>query len=600
MQYRALARDRLGWAEHRSVRHSAPTANCVALHENVGIQFRDKFLKTVRLGLVLASVLAFGTWAAAGPVAVDGGSLQGVVADGVRVFKGIPFAAPPVGPLRWRAPQAAAGWSGIRAADRFSAVCPQHGSYPPESAPEPTSEDCLYLNIWTPLDPAAKSLPVMVWIYGGALENGSASTPLYAGDGFARRGVILVTINYRLGVLGFLALNSLSQESAAGVSGNYGLLDQIAALQWVRRNIGAFGGDAQRVTIFGQSSGSISVSALVASPLAKGLFQRAIGESGGLFEPLDLSPGFSLAGAEDNGRKFARRQGAPTLAELRAKSASDLLSTPFDAHFVVDGYVLKESPFDAYRAHAQNDVDVLVGTNADEGQLFLRKKSVTLANFKDILGADFPAPLVWLLHPNPGNTDSEARLAAAAIEGDMRFRWDMWRWARLAAENGGKHVYYYLFSRTPPFPSGNRYYGLGATHGMEMPYVFDHLDQQEVPWTTKDRELAAVLPEYWTNFAKYGDPNGPGLPVWPSFRESRDTVMFLGEQSRAEAIPGEQNLKRLDRIYAIAKFVSRHLYWMLALGIFAVAAFLVMLVMWYRRWARKRVERFATMHQLHA
>jgi para-nitrobenzyl esterase len=231
----------------------------------------------------------------------------------------------------------------------------------------------------------------MVWIYGGALENGSASTPLYAGDSFAKRGVILVTINYRLGVLGFLAINSLSKESAAGVSGNYGLLDQIAALQWVQRNIGAFGGDAQRVTIFGQSSGSISVSALVASPLAKGLFQRAIGESGGLFEPLDLSPGFSLAGAEDNGREFARRLGATTLAELRAKSASDLLNKPFDAHFVLDGYVLKESPFDAYRAHAQNDVDVLVGSNADEGQLFLQKKSVTVANFKDILGADFPA-----------------------------------------------------------------------------------------------------------------------------------------------------------------------------------------------------------------
>jgi para-nitrobenzyl esterase len=522
------------------------------------------------------------------------------VADGVRVFRGIPFAAPPVGPLRWRGPQAVAGWSGIRAADRFSAVCPQLGSYPPESAPEPTSEDCLYLNIWTPLEPAAKPLPVMVWIYGGALENGSASTPLYAGDGFAKRDVILVTINYRLGVLGFLALNSLSKESAAGVSGNYGLLDQIAALQWVQRNIGAFGGDAQRVTIFGQSSGSISVSALVASPLAKGLFQRAIGESGGLFEPLDLSPGFSLAGAEDNGREFARRQGATTLAELRAKSASDLLNKPFDAHFVVDGYVLKESPFDAYRAHAQNDVDVLVGSNADEGQLFLQKKTVTVANFKDILGADFPAPLVWLLHPNPGNTDSEARLAAAAVEGDMRFRWDMWRWARLAAENGGKHVYYYLFSRTPPFPSGNRYYGLGATHGMEMPYVFDHLDQQEVPWNTQDRELAAVLPEYWTNFAKNGDPNGPGLPAWPGFRESRDTVMFLGEELRAEAIPGERNLKRLDRIYAIAKFVSRHLYWMLALGVFVVAAFFVMLVMGYRRWARTRRQRFATMRHSHA
>jgi para-nitrobenzyl esterase len=565
--------------------------NWLARPEIDGFKFRDKFLKTVQLELVLAATLGFGTWATAEPVAVEGGHLQGVVADGVRVFKGIPFAAPPVGPLRWRAPQAAAGWSGVRAADTFSAVCPQRGSYPPESAPEPTSEDCLYLNIWTPAEPAERPLPVMVWIYGGALENGSASTPLYAGDGFARRGVILVTLNYRLGVLGFLALDALSKESAAGVSGNYGLLDQIAALQWVQRNIGAFGGDAQRVTIFGQSSGSISVSTLVASPLAKGLFQRAIGESGGLFEPLDLSPGFSLAGAEDNGREFARRQSAPTIAQLRAKSASDLLTTPFDAHFVVDGYVLKESPFDAYRRHAQNDVDVLVGSNVDEGQLFLQKKTVTVGNLKEILDADFPAPLVWLLNPNPGSTDSEAQSAAAAIEGDMRFRWDMWRWARLAAENGGKQVYFYQFSRTPPFPSGNRYYGLGATHGMEMPYVFDHLYQLEVPWTAKDRELAAVLPEYWANFAKSGNPNGPGLPVWPSFREARDTVMILGEDLRAEAIPGEQNLKRIDRIYATAKFVSRHVYGVLALAIFVMGAVLAMIVMWFRRWARRRRER---------
>ncbi len=523
---------------------------------------------------------------------MDGGDLQGLVADGVRIFKGIPFAAPPVGALRWRAPQAAPSWSGILAADKFSPVCPQVGSYPPESAPEPTSEDCLYLNIWTPAQTAAKPLPVMVWIYGGALENGSASTPLYAGDAFARRGVILVTLNYRLGVLGFLALNSLSKESAAGVSGNYGLLDQIAALQWVQRNIGAFGGDAHRVTIFGQSSGSISVSALVASPLAKGLFQRAIGESGGLFEPLELSSGFSLAGAEDNGRQFAQLQGAATLAQLRAKSASELLNTPFDAHFVVDGYVLKESPFDAYQGHAQNDVEVLVGSNADEGRLFLRKKSVTVNNLKEILDADFPAPLVWLLHPNPGSTNSEARTSAAAVEGDMRFRWDMWRWARLAAENGNKNVYYYQFARTPPFPSGNAYYGLGATHGMEMPYVFDHLDQQDVPWSAKDRELAVVLSEYWANFAKNGDPNGPGLPLWPSFRVSPNRVMILGEEPRAEAIPHQQTLTRIDRIYATARFASRHLYWLLALVIFVVGAVLVMLVVGYRRWSRMRRQRF--------
>jgi para-nitrobenzyl esterase len=175
----------------------------------------------------------------------------------------------------------------------------------------------------------------------------------------------------------------------------------------------------------------------------------------------------------------------------------------------------------------------------------------------------------------------------------MRFRWDMWRWARLAAENGKKHVYYYQFSRTPPFANGNRYYGLGATHGMEMPYVFDHLDQQEVPWTTKDRELAAVLPEYWTNFAKNGDPNGPGLPVWPNFRESRDTVMNLGEELKAVAIPGERNLRKIDRVYATAEFANRHIYWVLALGILVVVTVLLLVAMGFRRWASRRRYRFA-------
>ena len=262
----------------------------------MGIKSGDKFLKTAQLGLLLIASLGFGACATAEPVAVDGGYLQGVVADGVRVYKGIPFAAPPVGPLRWRAPQAAAGWPGIRVADRFSAVCPQVGSYPPESAPEPTKRRIsFYLNIWTPLEAAAKPLPVMVWIYGGALQNGSASTPLYAGDGFAKRGVILVTLNYRLGVLEVAGLKFVEQRIRGRRVPATMVYSIKLPLQWVQRNIGAFGGDAQRVTIFGQSSGSISVSALVGSPLAKRLFSAPSAKSGGLFEPLDLSPGI-LAG----------------------------------------------------------------------------------------------------------------------------------------------------------------------------------------------------------------------------------------------------------------------------------------------------------------
>jgi para-nitrobenzyl esterase len=553
----------------------------------------SRVLNFARLGMVCFVALAGTAWSGPQPVKTDGGYVEGTDEGGIQVFKGIPFAAPPVGPQRWRAPLNAPGWEGVKRTDKFSPACPQQGSYPPESPPEAGDEDCLYLNIWAPMEAPAKPLPVMVWIYGGALKNGSGSTPLYAGEGFAKRGVILITFNYRLGVLGFLALNSLSKESAAGVSGNYGLLDQISALQWVQRNIGAFGGDPQRVTLFGQSSGAISVSALVASPLAKGLFQRAIAESGGLFEPVDLSSGFSLPGAEQDGAAFARRQGAATLAQLRAKSPTELLNTPFDAHFIVEGHVLKESPSDAYRTRAQNDVDVLVGSNADEGRLFLQKRSVTVDNLNKVLAEDFPAPLVWLLGPKPGKSDADAQLSAAAIEGDMRFRWDMWRWARLAAENGERQVFYYQFSRTPPFSGGDRYFGLGATHGMEMPYVFDHLGQQNAAWTATDRKLAAVLPEYWTNFAKNGDPNAPGLPPWPSFRESPDTVMMLGDELTAAPIPELHRLKRIDRIYASAEFVSRHVYLVLALGILLLGAAVAGLVKGYVVWRRRRQTRRA-------
>jgi para-nitrobenzyl esterase len=548
-------------------------------------------LKLAQGSVLLAAALAWSASAAAESLQIDGGRVEGVNEAGVQVFKGLPFAAAPVGPLRWREPQVAPTWAGTLKADTFSAVCPQNGSYPPESAAEPTSEDCLYLNIWRPAEAISKPLPVMVWIYGGALENGSASTPLYAGDGFSKRGVILVTFNYRLGVLGFLSLKSLKKESANAVSGNYGLLDQIAALKWVQRNIGAFGGDAHNVTIFGQSSGSISVSALVASPLAKALFQRAIGESGGLFEPLELSSGFSLAGAEGDGEWFAHQQGDASLELLRAKSPAELLKTSFDAHFVIDGYVLKQSPFDAYRQGAQNDVDVLVGSNSDEGQLFLQEKAITVGNFKEILAKDFPAPLVWILNPEPGNSDAEARESAAAVESDMRFRWDMWAWARLAAQKGGKHVYLYQFSRAPPFSSTHRYFGLGATHGMEMPYVFSHLGFYEASWTATDRRLAEVMPQYWTNFAKSGDPNAAGLPMWPSFRESPDKVMMLGEELTAAAIPGEARLVKIDRIYATVRFGNRHQYWVLGLGILVALALVTLMIALfmkgYRSWRRR-------------
>lgn len=535
---------------------------------------------------ILAAVIA----ALSGPalsqsVTTESGMVEGTLEGPVRAYKGIPYAAPPVGDLRWRAPEPAPVWREARRADAFSPICPQEGAYPPESPPEPMSEDCLTLNIWTPAASASEKLPVMVWIYGGGLLNGSASTPLYAGDQLATRGVVVVTFNYRLGVLGFLSHPDLSKEAKHGSSGNYGFLDQIAALNWVQRNIAAFGGDPDEVTIFGQSSGSMSVSALVASPLAKGLFQRAIGQSGGIFEPVEFDPRFTPGGAAEAGERFAARAGAKTIAELRAMPAEDLLKVPFYPQFNIDGFALAKSPYDAYAANENNDVDILVGANADEGQWFLAETDVTVATFSDVLAQTFPRWLIWLVGAKPGANDEEARASAAAFETDMRFRWDMWSWARHAAA-GRRKVYFYQFSKAPPFREDDPYFGLGATHGMEMPYVFDHLDQQAFEWTAEDRELASVIPSYWTNFAKTGDPNGDGLPHWPEFAAEPDQVMNLGEEISPVLIPDRDRLQRIDHIYRIARFVAHNTAGAIALALAAFAVLLLLFALTIRRLLR--------------
>ncbi|MEQ1864603.1 MAG: carboxylesterase family protein [Micropepsaceae bacterium] len=541
-----------------------------------------------RISIIFLIAAYFAPAAIAQPVATESGLVEGVQEGAIQVFKGIPYAAPPVGELRWRAPQPAPAWRGARSTVAFSPICPQKGAYPEDSPPEPMSEDCLTLNVWTPSASPAQKVPVMVWIYGGGLVNGSASTPLYAGDRLAARGVAVVTFNYRIGALGFLAHPELNKESKHGGSGNYGLLDQIAALNWVRRNIAAFGGDPDQVTIFGQSSGAMSVSALVASPLAKGLFRRAIGESGGIFEPVEIDPLFTPTGAAEAGVRFAGRAGAATLADLRRLPVEKIIETRFHPQFNIDGYALTKAPFDAYAAGETNPVDILIGTNADEGQYFLGKTAVTVANANEILARDFPSWLVWIVGVTPGTTDAEARAAVASFNGDMRFRWDMWAWARQAAAGRGR-VFFYQFSRTPPFRDGDRYFGLGATHGMEMPYVFDHLDQQQVAWTAKDRELAAIIPTYWTNFAKTGNPNGTGLPQWPDFRTSRDQVMVLGDTTGPQTIPRADALERIDSVYATARFVSKNLYAVIGAALFAIILVLALLFRALRRlWRRAR------------
>jgi len=510
--------------------------------------------------------------AATVPVQTESGLVEGIQDSGVIVYRGIPYAKPPVGNLRWRAPQIPSSWSGVRKADRFSPVCMQHGSYPPDAPPEPSSEDCLYLNVWTPAAEQGRTWPVMVWIYGGGLENGSASTPLYAGDKLAQKGIVVVTANYRLGVFGFLAHPELTKESAHGSSGNYGLLDQVAALQWVQRNIAAFGGDPHRVTVAGQSSGAISISALVASPLTRGLFQRAIGQSGGLFEPLEMMSDFELEGAERTGRQFVAQTGAATVEALRRKPAAEVMMTPFNPHPIIDGYVLTQAPYDAYRSGQQNSVALLIGSNTDEGQVFVAGHTVTVGNFKQSLAESFPGLLVWLIGPKPGATDAAARASAATFHRDLRFRWDMWTWARLAAGRRNK-VFFYEFSRAPPYPADSKYAGWGASHGMEMPYMFDHLEQQSLPWATEDRALASAMSTYWSNFVKSGDPNGPGLPKWPEFETSSRQLMMLGDTIRPWPMAGEGDLQRIDRVYSAIRFILRNRNILIA-----VAAFIFLFV----------------------
>ncbi|NJN50695.1 MAG: carboxylesterase family protein [Gammaproteobacteria bacterium] len=514
-------------------------------------------------------------FASASPVVTDSGLVEGVEEGGGRVFKGIPFAAPPLGDLRWRAPAAPASWEGVRAADAFSPVCMQRGMYPQDAPPESMNEDCLYLNIWTPdlnmWTPGGASssrLPVMVWIPGGGLENGSASTPLYHGDGLSRRGVIVVTANYRLGAFGFLAHPALSEESANAVSGNYGLLDQLAALGWVKRNISAFGGDPQNITVFGQSSGAISISVLTASPLARGLFRRAIGQSGGLFEPIEAAPEFNLAGAESAGVAFVERMKAASLAELRAMKAADILAQRFHPQPNIDGYVLTESPHAAYANGRMNDVDLLVGSNEHEGLPFLADRRVTAANLDDELAQDFPSFIVALLGPKTAADDSEARAAFIAFESDMRFGWDVWTWARLHAASAHSSTYFYRFTHTPPGEAG-------ASHGAEMIYAFDHLDQKPLAWTDVDRRIARTLADYWTNFAKRGDPNGAGLPQWPEYSLSDERALVIGEEIGAAAIPNASSLRSIDRLYWVVRVLLE--YWRCLAG---GAALIVLMLVW--------------------
>jgi para-nitrobenzyl esterase len=507
------------------------------------------------LGGPIAAVFLMGSTAAQ-QVHTDSGTIIGVPEGGLNIYKGVPFAAPPLGDLRWRPPAPPPRWTGSKKADTFAAACMQEGVSMPGEAPPTISEDCLYLNIWAPRSRARKGLPVIVWIYGGGYRNGSASMPLYWGDRLAHKGVIIVTIAYRLGPLGFLALPELTRESPHQTSGNYGLMDQIAALEWVQRNIAAFGGDPHRVTIAGQSSGSISVSVLIASPRAKGLFERAIGESGGLFEPLQLAPNYLLTNAAKDGEKYAASLGATSLKQLRRLPALALLggaSAGGVTHPVIEPMVLPMSPYEAFVSGRQNDVPLLIGSNAEEARALTSVVDVKAATFDADIASSFGTLPPAIMAAYPHATDEQARTARLDLERDLRFGWDMWAWARLQATTGHGAVYYYSFRQKPPFPAGSVYAGWGASHFAELWYAFDHLDQEPWLWSAADRKLAEQMSMYWTNFAKTGDPNEQGLPVWPTFTDKDARVLYLGDSIDVGGVDSISTLTVLDTVYSAVR-----------------------------------------------
>jgi para-nitrobenzyl esterase len=516
------------------------------------VSFARRVFSSLLAGIALASAGACTPTSIgeAGPVvAVESGRIAGTRENGLDVYRGVPYAAPPLRDLRWRPPQPAPASENVREADGFAPACIQSGLSMPGEIPPATSEDCLYLNIWAPTD--ARDVPVLVWIHGGAYRNGSASMPLYWGDELARKGIVVVSVAYRLGPLGFLAHPELSAENDDASSGNYGLMDQIAALQWVKRNIAAFGGNPEAVTIAGQSSGATSVNLLMASPAARNLFHRAIGQSGGMFEPLQLAPGYALENAEREGAAYALELGASSLVELRALPAERLLeSRPRSGwHPVIDQAILPRAPYSVFAAGEQNRAALLVGYNADEAGSLADLSSVRAETYgEDIARAwgRLPAPLI---DAYPHATDTEGRAARAGFERDLRFGWNITTWARLAAASGDEPVYLYYFAHEPPFPPGSPYEGWGAAHFAELWYMSGHLEQEAWAWTAADRRLGQHMAGYWVNFVKTGDPNQSTLTAWPKFSPSGRQALYLGREIEAGPTPNAEPLAVFDAVY---------------------------------------------------
>ena len=533
-------------------------------------------MKTLSRAALLIAVATVALSAAVKqPVKVTGGMVSGVVGKhpGVVAFKGIPFAAPPVAERRWQPPAPVVPWKGVRKAGAFGASCIQ--TIVNERAPwtyefmthNEISEDCLTLNVWTAAKSAKERRPVFVYIYGGGFSEGSGAVPAYDGEGLATKGLVVVVPNYRVGVLGFLVHPELSKESAAKVSGNYGLLDQIAALQWVRDNIAAFGGDPNRVTIAGQSAGGMSVHNLIASPLAKGLFHRAIVQSGGS----SVGGGSITLGArtlaelEAAGQQFAEAKGAKTLSELRAMTWQKLLEPlPAPAQAagrgampgmrfspIVDGYVVPAPVREVVVSGKQNDVPTLTGANVGElGGLMGPGAPVTVESFTKRAQQQYGATAEEFLKLYPATTDEQAAAAQAQSSRDQALV-SMRLWAKERAGTAKTPAYIYLWDHALPGPDAARF---GAFHSSEVPYVLNTLYTADRPFTDADRKIAAMMSSYWANFAATGDPNGKGLPRWDAVGDKPE-VMEVGDKTGPVPIAGDAL-----KIAFFERFLTRPLF----------------------------------------
>jgi para-nitrobenzyl esterase len=475
-------------------------------------------------------------------------------AAGVTACLGIPFAKPPVGALRWKAPQKLEAWSGVRAADKIGPRCTQHAPYGEIEPGNPNmSEDCLYLNVWRPSEAKAEArLPVIYWIHGGEFWAGSGSEPRYNGAKLAARGAVVVTVNHRLGVYGFLSHPELTAESGRGASGNYGLMDLIAGLEWVHDNIAAFGGDTSNITVAGESAGSCAVSAFMAMPATRNRFHRALGESCAyfMFEPHSMAP-LTLAENEQRGVEFLKAAGVSSIAELRGVDGPRLLEVWLKDRTkrmqpCIDGFVMPEVTSDTFAAGRQARIPLLAGWNADEGAGYVRAKpdEYDVEGFRQYVRSTYgedPA----LLELYPSSSSPEAFRSAVALAGDRNMIYPTWKW--VVAHAGAAPTYAYRFDRKLP--------GVGvAHHACEIEYAFGALDSKFLKWEAADRTIAELMGDYWVNFARSGDPNGAGLPEWPRFTGGPNPMLMrLDAPSHADVVPEQSRMVLLDQIYARRK-----------------------------------------------